>query len=98
MKAIKIDRSGAIGLTDWDFTDPLGGNGDYDAISLGRDHSIYVDDEALFRDTLVVTSFPDCPNLPLPAVIVGRDGERDADATLSVEDVAAIMGAIRRVR
>lgn len=98
MKTIKIDETGAVEAIDWSFEDAEDDGVLYDAVSLGEDHAIYVDDEGLFRDRVVVCQVGDIPNLPLPAMIVGVAGERDVDATLTVDQVKAMIREVKRVR
>jgi hypothetical protein len=99
VKAIKIDRTGAVELVEGTWDQIWDKNVTVDAVSIAeRTHSIYFDDFGLFGINAVVAKIGIYPNVPLPALVVGSRGEHDVDVTLTVDEVAAMVTDVRPVR
>lgn len=96
MRAIFVDGDGFEEIDVFeDF--PRRSSHDWDCFDLGEDHVVWVLDDGLFRPGVVLATFGDRPNIPLPAYILGRDGERTVGATISVADLrgqASLQGRI----
>lgn len=98
MKAIRIDRSGAVELVEGVFEELCENSVSWDGITIDRTHSIYFDDFGPFAPDAVVARIGIYPNVPLPAIILGLDGEKDVDVRLTVEEVAAMVTDVRAAR
>ncbi len=98
MKAIRIDRTGAVELVKGAFEELCDKSVTWDGITLERIHSIYFDESGLFVSDAVVAKIGAYPNVPLPAIVLGLDGEKDVDVRLTVEEVAAMVTDVRAAR
>lgn len=98
MKAIRIDRTGAVELVEGAFEELCDDSVTWDGITVERNHSIYFDDFGLFAPDAVVAKIGVYPNVPLPAIVLGLDGENDVDVRLTVDEVAAMVSDVRAAR
>lgn len=98
MKAIKIDRSGAVELVEGTFEELCDESVTWDGITLERNHSIYFDDFGLSASDAMVAKISVYPNVPLPAIVLGLDGENDVDVRFTVDEVAAMVSDVRAAR
>lgn len=90
MRVIKIDAMGATEIDmDFDaFTDDSGIS--WDCHSLDDDNDIWVDDEGLLAPGAGVARIGQAGRVPLPAFVVGIDGEACMDTILSLATVEAM--------
>lgn len=98
MKAIKVDMDGVEEIEmpdDFVLSETVGW--DWDCVRLDNGHDAWVRDDALFQPTLSVATFGDRPNVPLPAFIMGADGERTVGATMTVDEASALVSSRKRV-
>lgn len=98
MKAFKVDMEGVEEIDmpeDFDIADAAGW--DWDCVRLDGGHDAWVRDDALLQPQLSVATFGDCPNVPLPAYVMGVDGERTVTATMSLGQVEALVTGRKRV-
>lgn len=96
MRAIFVDGDGFEEIDVFeDF--PKRSRYDWDCFRLNDDHVVWVLDDGLFRPNVVLATFGDRPNIPLPAYILGLEGERTVGATMSIDDLrsqAKLQGRI----
>lgn len=89
MKGFWIDERGASEIDvdpDWTARSSI----TWDAVSLDDHHDVWVDDIGLFRpNPLLATIGPH--RLALPALVLGREGERSADVTMGMEQLCAVV-------
>jgi len=90
MKAFKIDVDGVteIDVPD-DFLDSTAQL--WDKFDLDARHDVWVDDEGLLSDVVELARVGPNPNTPLPAYVLGSNGERVCGADLSLEHVQALV-------
>lgn len=90
MKAFKVDR---FGITEVDMPDDFVRSAvfgwDWDCVRLENGHDAWVRDDALFQPGLALATFGERANVPLPAYVLGVDGERTVAATISLDDLSA---------
>lgn len=60
----------------------------WDCVRLGNGHDAWVRDDAL-QPGLALATFGGRANVPLPAYVLGADGERTVAATISLDDLSA---------
>ncbi|MDH7971290.1 hypothetical protein QH494_03780 [Sphingomonas sp. AR_OL41] len=92
MKAFRVDRFGITEVDmpdDFDDTAVFGWDWDWDCVRLGNGHDAWVRDDALFQPGLALATFGEHANVPLPAYVLGADGERTVAATISLDDLSA---------
>ena len=90
MRAIKINNFEVVEieapLDDFIVADVI-----WDVVSLNAGRGIWVDDEGLFLPGVQLATIGARAHLPLPAYILGIFGENEADATMTVEEVRALV-------
>lgn len=62
---------------------------DWDCIGLDNGHDAWVRDDALFRPRVNVARIGARSRVPLPAYVLGVDGERTVGATMALDDLKA---------
>jgi len=97
VRAIKIDLDGEasvvhVSLDAWFDGSPI------DMVTFDDENDIVVDDFGLFNAVLVTATIGNLRRLPLPAYVVGADGEDTVDTTLDVADVQRAVSDINVVR
>lgn len=90
MKFIRIDRSGVTEL-EADEAQVLVADINWDLLRLDASNDIWADDEAFQKPDLILATIGHHRRVPLPAYICGHSGERNADTTLSADDVRGIV-------
>lgn len=90
MRVIKIDTMGATEV-DMDFDAFMDDSEiSWDCHSLDDDNDVWVDDEGLLEPGASVARIGQAGRVPLPAYVVGVDGEACTDTTLSLATVEAM--------
>lgn len=90
MRVIKIDTMGATEI-DMDFDAFMDDSGiSWDCRSIDADNDIWVDDEGLLAPGVSVARIGRAGRVPLPAYVVGLDGEACTDTTLSLATIEAM--------
>lgn len=97
VRAIKIDLDGAASVVRIAPRNCFDGR-PIDMVSFDDANDIVVDDEGLFNPLLVTATIGNLRRLPLPAYVVGADGEETVDTTLEVDDVRKAVSEINFVR
>jgi hypothetical protein len=97
VRAIKIDVDGEASIVQISPRNCFDGS-PIDMVTFDDANDIVVDDEGLFQLFLVTATIGNLRRLPLPAYIVGADGEEAVDTKLDVEDVRKAVGDITVVR
>lgn len=98
MKAFKVDMGGVeeIDMPE-DFITAETADWDWDCVRLDNGHDAWVRDDALFQPSLSTATFGARPNVPLPAYVMGTDGERTVAATMTLDEVGALVSSRKRV-
>ena len=98
MKAFKVDMDGVteFEMPD-DFDDWAVFGWDWDCVGLENGHDAWVRDDALFQPSLSVATLGARPNVPLPAYVLGADGECTVAATMTLDEVRALVTSRARV-
>lgn len=91
MRILRIEVDRTVLEKDEDEIDWMDGDGDWDAISIDKRHDAWVDDQAMFSRFTTFCMIGG-QRIPLPAIIAGADGERTVDATMTVEELEALIG------
>ncbi|MBM3929053.1 MAG: hypothetical protein FJ335_11450 [Sphingomonadales bacterium] len=89
MKGFWIDERGVSEIDvdpDWTARSSI----TWDAVPLGDGHTVWVDDMGLFRPNPLIATIG-TQRLPLPALVLGREGERSADVTMGMEQLCAAV-------
>lgn len=87
MRVIKIDTMGATEI-DMDFDAFMDDSGiSWDCRSIDDDNDVWVDDEGLLAPNVKVARVGAAGRVPLPAYVVGVDGEACCDTSLSLAKV-----------
>lgn len=90
MRAFKIDVDGVtevdVAADFLDTSDQI-----WDKFDLDPHHDVWVDDEGLLADVVELARVGPNPNTPLPAYVLGWAGERVCGASLSLEEVQAMV-------
>lgn len=90
MRVIKIDIMEATEI-DMDFDAFMDDSGiSWDCHSLDDDNDVWVDDEGLLASGVSVARIGRAGRVPLPAYVVGLDGEACTDTSLSLATVESI--------
>lgn len=97
VRAIKIDLDGEVSIVHISPRGLFDGN-PIDMVTFDDANDIVVDDEGLFNPFLVSATIGSLRRLPLPAYVVGADGEDTVDTTLDVADVQRAVRDINVVR
>lgn len=63
----------------------------WDLLRLDGSNDIWADDKAFQKPALILATVGHYRRVPLPAYICGHSGERNADTTLSADDVRTIV-------
>ncbi|WP_174290976.1 hypothetical protein [Sphingomonas bacterium] len=94
MQAFRIDLDGVteVDLAD-DFLVASGVMWDY--FELDAKHVVYVDDMGMFAERVDLASVGPNRATPLPAYVLGVDGEDTVGATMSFADVRALVPNVR---
>lgn len=95
MRAFRIDLDGVAEI-DADEKDILVDEVSWDYASLDPDHDVWVHDEGLVRPGLAFARIGSAGRLPLPAYILGIEGETTVGASLALEDVRRMVRIIDR--
>ena len=90
MKAFWVDRHGVAAI-DEPLDDMLARFDLFDAFELDGRHEVYVEDEGLFAPGVVLARVGSRSRIPLPALVVGFEGERSVDATLTLDEVRGLV-------
>lgn len=88
MRAFRIDVGGVTEI-DADLADILTKDHTWDCVGFDDVHDVWVHDEGLARAGIRFANIGGRRNLPLPAYLLGVDGERSVACTLDLEDVKA---------
>lgn len=64
---------------------------EWDAVDIGGGHDAWVNDEAMFSPLTTFCSIAG-RRLPLPAYVAAADGERTVSATMTVQELEALIG------
>lgn len=90
MRVIKMDTMGATEI-DMDFDAFMDDSGiSWDCRSIDADNDVWVDDEGLLAPGVSVARIGRAGRVPLPAYVVGLDGEACTDTTLSLATIEAM--------
>lgn len=90
MRAFKIDESGVTEI-DAELGEILNPDLCWDCVSLANGHDVWVDDEGLFKDPVVIATIDDRHRVPLPAFVLSHQDERSVAATLSLAEMRALV-------
>lgn len=90
MRAFKIGQGGIIELNE-SLESMISPESTWDCLRLPNGHGVWVDDEGLFKQPVLTATIDEAHRVPLPAYILGEDGERCADATLSMAEVRNLV-------
>ena len=96
LRTIKIDMDGQASVIHIAPKDWFGG--EFDMVTFDDANDIVVDDWGLFNDVLVTATIGNLRRLPLPAYVVGADGEDTVATTLDVANVQRAVSDINVVR
>ena len=64
---------------------------DWDHVELDNDHVIYFDDNAMEDANVIFAEVGKHPKIPLPAYVVGKDGEKTGEPKLSGQELEALV-------
>lgn len=95
MKAFRIDTNGVTEI-EGEETDILTRDIHWDCVTLDDTHDVWVNDEGLLGYKPLLARIGTRDRLPLPAYILGADGEDCVDATLTLREVRALVRIDRR--
>jgi hypothetical protein len=90
MRALWIDDKGISELDihpDWECRSDIS----WDAFDLTDTHDGWTDDVGLFRPNPLIATFGDGRQFALPVLVLGRDGERSVDATMTLAELGAMV-------
>lgn len=95
MRAFRIDM---IGVTEIDVPDDFLEQSDlcWDCFAVDAAHDVWVDDMGLNGPEPDLARIGSNGAVPLPAYVFGSAGERTVSASMSIEDVEALVSGRRR--
>ena len=64
---------------EWDYTD------------LDEKNDIYFEDDAMENANVIFAEVGKHPKIPLPAYVVGRDGEKTGEPSITVQELEALI-------
>lgn len=93
MKAFKIGTDG-ITEVEIDVGGMMADQITWDTIELDPGHDLLVDDDGLRRPALTTAKVGSRPHLPLPVFVVGVQGERNVDATITLAEITQLVSEV----
>lgn len=90
MRGLRID-GGGIAEVHGDLEELLDERIEWDAFDLGGGHDVWVHDQGLFEPGVLLATIGDRAHVPLPALVLGLDGERTVGATIGIDDLARLV-------
>lgn len=90
MRVLRIDRDLTVTEIDQPMEDWMGDK-DWDSARIDSAHEAWVEDDGLFQPGVVCVTLGEGKNIPLPAYVAGFAGERSVDATITVDQLRAMI-------
>lgn len=90
MKAFRIDIDGVTEI-EAEQAEILAAHITWDCVDLDARHDLWVDDEGLLKPGCVTAALLGRRRFPLPAFVLGVDGERSVGAVLEIDEVRAMV-------
>lgn len=81
----------AVAPLDAELQDILVKEIDWDTCSLDGKHDIWVEEGSIFNSDVHFARIGQQRNVPLPAIVLGVQGEKCTDATIALEDLLGLV-------
>jgi hypothetical protein len=89
MKALIINRDLSVAEHEGERDSWMDQETDWDAVDLNDQNVIYFDDNAMEDADVIFARVSQHPKIPLPAYVVGKDGEKTGEPTISATELEA---------
>ena len=90
MRVLRIERDLTITEHEMETEDWMTSDISWDAKEIGVGHDVWVDDEGLFSPISTIATVGG-QKVPLPAYVLGCNGERTVGATMSIRALQAMI-------
>ncbi len=90
MRVLKIEKDLTAVEIDLDEEDLMDDERIWDTTDLDSSHDIWFDDEGMSDPGVVYATIGD-KRVPLPAYIIGNEGEKSVDATIGLDELLTLI-------
>lgn len=91
MKALIINRDLSVTEHHGERDSWMDAELDWDHVELNGDHIIYFEDDAMEDANVIFARVGNHPKIPLPAYVVGKDGEKTGEPKITAQELEALV-------